>query len=206
MHTRMRWSRTQLAPHNRESSHSCWKREEKKVRIFKAGERTRLSLSATKLVTETFSNRNSNEEVMWTLIMEYRYYIFGKLSLWFPFKIFTATIKQLYHNILFQGWKLALAHSPMASWKWPGRVETHIILAQVAPGMCRPNLVKLGAVVAKIWLGQKFSSKLQCWCWQWFRIHCSMPVFHKLKMVWYTLMGYTNKNANFTHNIGLVNM
>ena len=42
------------------------------------------------------------------------------------------------------GWKLALAHLPMASYKVPGQVEIHIVLAQVAPGMYGPNLVKLG--------------------------------------------------------------
>ena len=35
---------------------------------------------------------------------------------------------------------------------------------------------------------------------------CSIPLFGKVKMVWYIKMGYTNENANFTHNVGLVDM
>ncbi len=38
----------------------------------------------------------------------------------------------------------------LASPKWSGRVGVHIQLAQVAPGMCTPTLVKLGPLGAKI--------------------------------------------------------
>ena len=36
-----------------------------------------------------------------------------------------------------------------------GRVKVHILLAQVAPGTYTPNLVTLGAILAKIRLQQK---------------------------------------------------
>ena len=75
-----------------------------------------------------------------------------------------------------------LAHGEL---KWSGRGGDHILLAQVAPGMCTPSLVKLGPLGARYnVLTENFNCDMDTDAENAARTS-SIPIFSKVKVVRY---------------------
>ena len=68
-----------------------------------------------------------------------------------------------------------------------GEVGVHILLTQVAPGMCTCKFGEARSCSCKCITNKKFGQNY-------------------VKMVWYILMDYTNENTDFMHNVGLMDM